>query len=326
MKLDRIHRLFRLIILIQGSPNLNARRLAELLEATERTIYRDLEVLGEAGIPVSFDPESGGYSIGKDFFLRPIDLTLEEAMATLLLADQIGAREQVPHLAAAGKAAEKLLAILPRPIAEMLNEVMPNVAVSLARTSNEPTEDLYGAMRDAIHRRRALECMYDSPSHKARDDGGVFRFDPYALYFGQRAWYVIGLHHGRNEIRTLKLSRFTRHKSIERPYAIPDDFSLARHFGKAWRMMPSGTRTIHDIRLHFDATVAENVADTHWHDTQVSEFLEDDSLRISFQVDGLEEIVWWVLSYGPYCRVLNPPELAERVRILQKSAAAQYDL
>jgi predicted DNA-binding transcriptional regulator YafY len=45
---------------------------------------------------------------------------------------------------------------------------------------------------------------------------------------------------------------------------------------------------------------------------------------IRFTVDGLEEIVWWVLSYGPHCRVMEPGELRERVRRLQQSAAAQY--
>jgi predicted DNA-binding transcriptional regulator YafY len=146
MEYTRVHRLFRLIIQIQGSPGLNAKRLAELCETSERNIYRDLKMLEGAGVPISFDRDSGGYAIRRDFFLRPVDLTLEEAMAVLMLADRVGAQEQIPHVAEAGKAAEKLLAILPRPIAELINEVMPRVVVSLAKTSNEPTSDVYGKM------------------------------------------------------------------------------------------------------------------------------------------------------------------------------------
>lgn len=323
MEYTRVHRLLRLICQIQGSPNLNAKRLAELCEMTERTIYRDLQMLEGAGVPISFDPDTGGYTIRRDFFLRPVDLTLEEAMALLLLAEHVGSREQIPHIAEAGKAAEKLRAVLPRQIGEIVNEVMPRVAVSLARTSNEPTADVYGCMRDGIVNRRALECEYESSSRKSSHDTGVFRFDPYALYFGQRAWYVIGYHDARKEIRTLKLSRFTRCRSIDQPYLIPDDFSLDRHFGQAWRMVPSGR--IHKIKLHFDAPFAETLADTHWHDTQEIHWLNDGSIHAMFQVDGLEEIIWWILSYGPHCRVIDPPELAKRVRDLQKSAAAQYD-
>jgi predicted DNA-binding transcriptional regulator YafY len=322
MKYTRVHRLFRLITQIQGSTRLNARRLAELCETSERNIYRDLKMLEGAGVPVSFDLESGGYAISRNFFLRPVDLTLEEAMAMLMLADRVGAREQIPHAAHAGKAAEKVRAVLPRQINEMINEVMPRVFVSLAQSSNEPTADVYGSMRDAIIHRRALECKYESSSPKKSGDAEVFRFDPYALYFGQRAWYVVGFHHRRKEIRTLKLSRFTRCKSNDKPYFIPDDFSLDRHFGQAWRMMPSGT--IHDIKLHFDAAFAETVADTHWHDSQEVQWLDDGSIHLSFQVDGVDEIIWWILSYGPHCRVIKPPELVKRIRKLQKSAAEQY--
>ena len=322
MKYTRVHRLFRLITQIQGSSGLNAKRLADRCETSERNIYRDIKMLEGAGVPVSHDPDSGGYTIRRDFFLRPVDLTLEEAMAVVMLADRVGAQEQIPHVAEAGRAAEKLLAILPRPIGDLISELMPRVEVSLAQTSNEPTADVNCSMRDAIVRRRALECEYESPNRKLRDDAGIFRFDPYALYFGQRAWYVVGFHHGRNEIRTLKLCRFTRCKSIDKPYFIPDDFSLDHHFGQAWRMMPSGT--IHNIKLHFGSTVAETVADTHWHDTQEIHWLDDGSIHATFEVDGLEEIIWWILSYGPHCRVMQPVELAERVRKLQESAAEQY--
>jgi predicted DNA-binding transcriptional regulator YafY len=122
MKYTRVHRLLKLITLIQGSKGLNAKRLGELCDTTERNIYRDLNMLEGAGVPVWHDPESGGYLIRRDFFLRPVDLTLEEAMAMLILADRVGADEQISHMGEAGKAAAKLRAILPRQIAEMINE------------------------------------------------------------------------------------------------------------------------------------------------------------------------------------------------------------
>ena len=326
MKYSRVHRLLRLIVQINGCPNLNASRLAELCEMSVRHIYRDIKMLQAAGVPVSFDRDAGGYSIRRDFFLRPVDLTLEEAMALLLLAERIGAPEQIPHAAEAGKAAEKLRAILPRQISEMINDVMPRVSVSLARSSNEPTADVYSAMRDAISRRRALECQYESPSRQPTQDPDIFRFDPYALYFGQRAWYAVGLHHGRDEIRTLKLSRFTRRNPLDKPYMIPDDFSLERHFGQAHRMMPSNTgssparpetplhpRLRRNRRRH---PLARQPGVTQWQD--------DGSLLMTFRIEGLEEVLWWILSYGPNCQVLEPPELARRVADLARSTAEQY--
>jgi len=59
-------------------------------------------------------------------------------MAILMLADQVGRKEQVPHAAQAGKAAEKLRAVLPRLIGEMIDEVMPRIALSLAKSRMNP--------------------------------------------------------------------------------------------------------------------------------------------------------------------------------------------
>ncbi|HET6248704.1 MAG TPA: WYL domain-containing protein [Tepidisphaeraceae bacterium] len=321
---SHVYRLFRLIVQIQGNPNLNAKRLAEIHGVHERTIYRDIDILQGATVPVSFDEDTGGYTIRRDFFLRPIDLALDEAMALLLLANHVAANEQIPHLAQAARGAEKIRAVLPRQFGEWINELIPRLTISLARSANEPTADVHEKMRQAIATRRALQCQYESPNRRSpdNDDAAIFRFDPYALYFGQRAWYVVGHHHAHNEIRTLKLCRFTRCHPTDKPYFIPDDFSLATHFGKAWRMMPTGT--LHDIALHFDPTCAETVADTHWHDSQTVTWLPDGSVNMTFRVDGLEEIIWWIASYGPHCRVMNPPELATRIQHLHATAAGQY--
>ena len=56
------------------------------------------------------------------------------------------------------------------------------------------------------------------------------------LFFGQRAWNAVGRHHGRGEVRTLDLVRFDDCK----PYGIPYEFSLQKHFGQAWRIIPAG--------------------------------------------------------------------------------------
>lgn len=326
MEYTRVHRLLRIITLVNGSSRLNAARLAEACGTTERNVYRDLKMIEAAGVPISYDREAGGYLIQRDFFLRPADFTLEEAMALVLLAKEVGQREQLPHVGQAAKAIDKLLATLPLKIRDMIDGLMPCMSVDLARASYEPTAELYTRIRQAITDRRALECRYESPirhsSASAGSDSGSFRFDPYALYFGQRSWYVIGRHHGHREVRTLKLARMTDCRSIDKPYFIPDDFSLEKHFGAAWRMMPAGK--LYDIMLRFDATVAETVADTHWHSSQEFNWHEDGSIDMYFRVDGLEEIVWWILGYGPHCKVVKPRVLRQKVANLLATAAAHY--
>jgi len=92
---------------------------------------------------------------------------------------------------------------------------------------------------------------------------------------------------------------------------IPDDWTLEKSFGCAWRMM-RGDRRYH-VRIIFDREFARNVADTLWHPTQTIELLPDGQCEFKCRVDGLDEIVWWVLGYGPHARVLEPAELVKRI-------------
>jgi predicted DNA-binding transcriptional regulator YafY len=81
---------------------------------------------------------------------------------------------------------------------------------------------------------------------------------------------------------------------------------------------------VYRVELAFDAEFAENIAGTHWHDTQEIEEHEDRSITFRCEVAGLDEIVWWVLSMGPHCVVRRPKELADRVRELASLTAARY--
>jgi hypothetical protein len=63
-----------------------------------------------------------------------------------------------------------------------------------------------------------------------------------------------------------------------------------------------------------------------WHPAQRILWKSSACCLFECEVDGLDEIVWWVLSYGKHARVLRPKELVERMREQLGSAARQYDL
>ncbi len=132
-------------------------------------------------------------------------------------------------------------------------------------------------------------------------------------------------HHGKhNEVRNLRLSRFTHLEPTGDVYTIPKTFTLDQHLGNAWRMM-RGNKT-YAVELHFDAEFADTIADTHWHATQEVTWNSDESITFECKVDGLEEIVWWILSMGPHCTVKKPVELIEQVRALALAMVKQYPL
>lgn len=314
-----LHALLEIIMLVQSGGAWTPAKLAAHFGLHERTIFRYIKKLNGVGVPIYFDRSR--YRVRGSFFMQPIQLSAEEALALAALRGLLAKEDQIPMLKPAYHAMAKIEAQLPGDLREQIAKIEDHVVVKTAApASQEGFEDIYEAMRGAIAARRGLRCEYETARNRSEDS---FGFEPYALFYNQRAWYVIGRHLGRRgELRSLKLSRFLRAEPTGEPYDIPAGFTLEKHLGNAWRMI-RGERD-HEVVLRFDASVAETVADTRWHHTQESQTHEDGGVTLTFTVSGLDEIVWWVLSYGPHCRVERPAELAERVRTLAAATAALY--
>lgn len=332
----KVQRILKIIQLIQGSgqstpgqttpsdSGWTAARLAQECGVKERTIFRDLNDLSAAGIPQFYDPAAKSYAIRRDFFMPPVQLSIDEALALVALAERVGKDEQIPMLKPAGKAISKIRAILPAKIRDELAPLDNKLAIKLSASSApEAWEDVYTRIRSAVATKKALLCAYESQGKTVKDPAAeAFEFHPYVLLFNQRAWYAIGHHSRHKAVRSLKLQRFIKCDLTTTPFKVPDSFSLTKHLGNAWRMI-RGTPT-HDIHLKFTPDFAETIADTHWHTTQQEEHNPDGSLELRFQVDGLDEIVWWVLSMGPHCTVMSPPELISRVKDLAAQTVSRY--
>lgn len=320
-----VERLLRLITLLQGPGGPWGRRsLAELLGQSTKSVSRDLDRLKAGGVPVEYDRIEQTYRIRAGFFMPPIDLTVAESVALSVLARS---SETAGHFLAgpAAQAIEKLQSGLPQALREELAAVMPAVALHPARSeSGDQVDDVWFKISRAIAHRRSLSCAYDAAHSPNPSAPTAFCFDPYALYFGQRAWYAIGQRGDREGLRTLRLSRFTSVQDLDRPYAIPDDFSLKQHLGNAWRMV-RGDGTEHDIVLRFTLAFADTAGQTNWHPSQQNEEHPDGSLTLRFRIEGLDEILWWILGYGPGCVVESPDELRAMVAEKARETAKRYD-
>jgi len=140
---------------------------------------------------------------------------------------------------------------------------------------------------------------------------------PYHLLYNNRAWYVLGRSSLHKSVRTFKFNRIRELQTTERCFVDDENFDLHDYLGKAWSMIPEGR--IYNIKLRFLPKVAHDVAEVQWHSTQQVTFEEDGSAIIEFRVDGLNEITWWILSYGDKAQVLAPKILRQRIiKIAQK--------
>jgi proteasome accessory factor B len=321
IKYTRVHRLLEIISLVQGQDGWTAKSLSEKCDTTERNIYRDINQIKEAGIPIESTKEHG-YRINGTFFMPPVRLTFEEALAVSALCEAMADQGAIPFIRPASMAMNKILAQLPFDAREELTERLRTMQLRTTATMDgEGYEDVYDTVQNALLNKTVLKCKYESTSSQNNDE--TFMFQPYALFFGTRAWYVVGFHEKRDAIRTLKLSRFLAIEPISSTYEIPASFNLDNHLGNAWNMIPSDADF--EVELLFETPFSQTVSDTRWHATQDIQWHDDESCTFTCTVSGLDEIVWWVLSMGPHCKVIKPQELANRVAELARSTAEIYD-
>ena len=195
----RADRLFRLVQLLRARRFATARFLAEALEVSERTVYRDVRDLSLSGVPI--EGEAGvGYALRRDFDLPPLMFDYEEIEALTAVARMVQAWSS-PKLARAAQAAlDKIAAALPsekRIAMERTRLYAPTFHIDpeLGRVMD--------IMRQAIVESRRLEFGY-------KDEGGresARTVRPLGLYFWGQRWTLAAWCESRQDFRSFRLDR-----------------------------------------------------------------------------------------------------------------------
>ena len=320
MNVSRIYRLLRLVTLLQSGRSYTADQLAEDLQVSRRTIFRDLNALELAHIPYYYDPAGKTYRISRHFFLQPVNLTLGEALALLVLSGSLTDKANIPLLLPGAHAAAKIESILPEPIRQHVGSVIDRLSLHLGPMArHEGAEDDFEQLSIAIARRNVCRMKYDSFLERKIL---TLTIHPLRLVFIQRAWYLLAWSVKGKAIRTYKLIRIQSLTVQKATFSPGHEALLEDHFGLAWAMIPEGR--VHKVHLHFEPKVAGNVAEVQWHPTQNITWNHDRSIEFHAEIDGLSEILWWILGYGDQVKVIAPQKLARNIRNVAEKVVAKY--
>jgi predicted DNA-binding transcriptional regulator YafY len=321
MDLSRLHRVLKIIMLFQSGRAFNANQLAAECRVSRRTVYRDLEAIEKVGIPFFYEHAAQTYRLEATGLLPAINLNLEEALALVLMASELGRTGRLPLFQPARDAAAKIESSLPIGLRAVVAGLIRRMAVRPGPVArHNALQETYRLVQRAIQRHQSLDAVYIS-FHEA----GQIRthLDPYWLMYIERAWYVIGRSSRHKATRTFKLGRFKTLTPTPARFKMPDGLTLDRYLGNAWRMI-RGDKT-YEVELKFSPLVGPNVAEVNWHKTQRIRWDDDGAVYYTVTVDGLSEILWWVLGYGPEVEVLSPPELRQRLADLARKTLAAYE-
>jgi predicted DNA-binding transcriptional regulator YafY len=203
----RADRLFHIIQLVRGRRLTTAAYLAQRLEVSERTIYRDIADLQSQGVPL--EGEAGmGYRLGAGFDLPPMMFTQDEAKALVASVRMAQGYLDAAMSQCAQDALGKILSVLPpeaRAAAEALAVFAPQIAMS------EVAQRTLQTLREAVHDRRKIFINYvdleDKPSQRTLRPLGCF-------YWG-KVWTLAAWCEQRNDFRSFRVDRVTYVRRLE---------------------------------------------------------------------------------------------------------------
>lgn len=194
----RADRLFEILQLLHGGRLRRAQELADRLEVSTRTIYRDIADLMARGVPI--EGEAGvGYVLRPGFFLPPLALTATEYQALVLGARLVAAWSD----ADLARAAKEVLIKLDT-IGAVAGRAAPPVALHSYGGRLSPAVRVYlGQIREALTQSRKLDLRYAKPESVAEDR----RVRPLSLDFWGLVWTLTAWCEARGDFRVFRLDR-----------------------------------------------------------------------------------------------------------------------
>ena len=315
----RASRLVALLLLLQHRGRVTAGELAEALEVSVRTIYRDLEALGAAGVPVYAEPgRNGGCQLIDGYRTRLTGLTAKEAEA-LFMSGVPGPVGELGLGTVLGAAQLKLLAALPKELADRATVTRQRFHLDaptwFKSGRNEPH---LAAIAAAVWEDQRIQIRY---RRSGADEPDTRQLDPYGLVLKAGTWYLVARRDG--EMRTYRISRVAEVVGLDEHFERPPTFDLARFWGESVAEFESNAPAVEVTVLASDAGFEslQRMSRYAGRALRDHEPLADGRTRCVFAFESFDDAYLDVLSLGADVEVLEPDGL--RTRIAEMALALQ---
>lgn len=313
----RASRLLSILILLQLRQRLTADELAEEFEVSVRTIYRDIDALSAAGVPVYGDRgPGGGFQLLDGYRTKLTGLDASEAEAMLLIG--LPGEAQAMGLGdAATRARNKLLAALPKAGSEEANRIAGRFHLDSRDwyRSARPTPFLSRVAR-AVLDRRLMAMTYQS--WKARAE---WKVEPLGLVLKAGHWYLVARGHGK--IRIFNIADIQSLEIFEQKFEPPVDFDLAAWWQaeqarfEAELFSETATLRLSPLGLKRLAALSPRGA-TAARSAQIG---EDGWALTDMAIENSDHGAREMLMIGAEMTILAPPSFRERVHVLAAGIA-----
>jgi predicted DNA-binding transcriptional regulator YafY len=321
----RADRLLSLLLLLQTRGRMTAQGLADELEVSVRTVYRDIESLGAAGVPVYADRgPAGGYQLLDGYRTRLTGLTSDEA-GTIFLAGMPGPAAELGLGSVLAAAQLKLRASLPGELADRADRVRERFHLDAPGwfRAGEPVPYL-STVADAVWSGRRIEMRYrrwKAPREVTRT------LHPLGIVLKAGRWYLVAAAETRTT--AYRVSNILDAELLDEPASRPEGFELAA-FWDEWteryeRSVYTGTATVRMTAAALDRMAF--VFPPEMSRVARAEAGEPDGegwLVTRVPIESVRHGHIELLKLGADAEVLDPPELRAAFAETARGLAATY--
>jgi predicted DNA-binding transcriptional regulator YafY len=321
----RADRLLSLMLILQSKGHMTADALAQRLEVSERTIYRDIDALSTAGVPIyTQSGTNGGVFLDEHYRVSLTGLSQTEALS-LFVSSNLDPLKAVGLEAAAEQMLLKLFAALPSAHRQEVDHMRQRLYIDPANWFQQINPSpLMPVLQQAVWANRRIRITY-----RPVEGQTVERLlEPYALIAKVNIWYLAAKEPG-GAIHNYRLSRLEQVSVTDAPFERDPGFDLATYWKESCEAFeakmletnppyPATVRVHPDYFWHFEAYLAERYEllgqpdEAGWR-----------TLRVYYESQG--EAVARVLGLGAGIEALEPLELPELVKATARSVLDFYE-
>ncbi|MBP2032782.1 putative DNA-binding transcriptional regulator YafY [Clostridium algifaecis] len=307
--MSKFSHLLEIILTLQYKELVTASELSETLKVDKKTIYRYIDSLNKANIPVhTVKGRYGGFYIDKNFYMKPFNLTKEELksliMSTYLLTKENGFIYENQLKDAVCKIKQLSLNN-----SEEFNDFRDTGLFSLELIGNEESlEEKISKINISMNRGRSLSIDYFSIN---KNDSSMVKVDPYNLIFKEGSWYVIGYCDVKNDVDVFDLTRIKSLKITKDVYMRPHNFSLNEFLNKnCCTFNENKTKVV----IKFTGKSVAFIKSCKWHINQHIKELSKDSILFTIYLDGTDDVKAWILGFGKDAEIIEPLYLRNEIK------------
>lgn len=198
--MNRFDRITSILIQLQSRRLITAREIADRFEVTTRTVYRDIQTLRQAGVPIG-EEEGRGYFLVEDYRLTPVMFNMEEARALVTTSKILNYHTEDSLKHNYESALLKIKAVLPAADKDKLEFLNSRIGFQQPWA---PTSLFLDSIQYAITECLKIEIRYKT---RGQEQATQRLLQPYAVYFSGAVWSVIAFCEWRQEMREFRLDR-----------------------------------------------------------------------------------------------------------------------